>query len=65
MIKIVYNVLLNCIIILLSVFIQKIIYRLFNLSYNLILYWGSILIIFFIISSCIQFTKLINNKNKQ
>jgi hypothetical protein len=59
--KNIFNILLNCIVILISVLIQKIIYRFFNLSYNLVVYWGSILAIFFVISICIEFIKSTNN----
>lgn len=61
----IFNILLNCILILISVLIQKIIYRFFNLSYNLVIYWGSILVIFFIISMCIEFIKLANNNHRK
>ncbi|OOM81810.1 hypothetical protein CLPUN_08430 [Clostridium puniceum] len=56
--KRIFNILLNCIIFLISVLIQKILDRLLGFPFHsLTMYWGSILFTFFIISLWIEFIK--------
>lgn len=61
--KSIFNILLNCILFLISVFIQKILDRLLGFPFHsLAMYWGSILFIFFVISLFIEFIKSYGNK---
>lgn len=47
---------INCILILITVGIHKIIYRVFNLNYeSLVVYWGSFTLIFFLSNLIVNF----------
>lgn len=47
---------INCILILLTVGIHKVIYRSFNLSYDsLFIYWGSFILIFFFLNLIVNY----------
>lgn len=54
---------INCLLILITVGIHKVIYRMLNLDYeSLIVYWGSFMLIFFILNLIVNSIALMKKK---